>query len=180
MGRNVAGVLLLPRDHPLRGVFERIVVWSLAAGALWIAGAFVDGDARLLLWGPALAIELAAPLVGYRTPGRGRSQTADYTVDGGHFAERCQRFVIIALGESIVVTGATAADAGLTPTVLLCLAIAFPETAALWWLYFGEAAEHARPTWHGDDPGRLARDAYTYRHLPIVAGVIARGRPTTS
>ena len=40
VGRNVAGALLLPRGHPLRAVFERIVVWSVAAGALWIAGAF--------------------------------------------------------------------------------------------------------------------------------------------
>jgi low temperature requirement protein LtrA len=174
VGRNVAGALLLPRGHPLRAVFERIVVWSLAAGALWIAGAFVDGDARLLLWGPALAIELVAPLVGYRTPGRGMSQTADYSVDGGHFAERCQGFVIIALGESIVVTGATAADAGLTTAVLVALAVAFLGTSALWWLYFGEVAEHSRRHMaESDDPGGLARDAYTYLHLPIVAGVIA-------
>ena len=174
VGRNVAGALLLPRGHPLRAVFERIVVWSLAAGALWIAGAFLDGDARLLLWGPALAVELVAPLVGYRTPGRGVSQTADYSVDGGHFAERCQGFVIIALGESIVVTGATAADAGLTTEVLFALAVAFLGTSALWWLYFGEVAEHSRRHMaDSDDPGRLARDAYTYLHLPIVAGVIA-------
>jgi low temperature requirement protein LtrA len=174
VGRNVAGALLLPGGHPLRAVFERIVAWSLAAGALWVAGAFVDGDARLLLWVPALAIELVAPLVGYRTPGRGVSRTADYTVDGGHFAERCQGFVIIALGESIVLTGATAADAGLRTEVVLALAVAFLATSALWWLYFGEVAEHSRRQMaESEDPGSLARDAYTYLHLPIVAGVIA-------
>ncbi|MEP6952695.1 MAG: low temperature requirement protein A [Solirubrobacteraceae bacterium] len=174
VGRNVAGAMLLERGHPLRAVFERIVAWSLAAGVLWIAGAFMDGDARLLLWGPALAIELIAPLVGYRTPGRGASHTADYSVDGGHFAERCQGFVIIVLGESIVVTGATAADAGLTTEVLFALAIAFLGTSALWWLYFGEVAEHSRRHMaESEDPGSLARDAYTYLHLPIVAGVIA-------
>ena len=174
VGRNVAGALLLERGHPLRAVFERIVVWSIAAGVLWIAGAFLDGDARLLLWVPALAIELVAPLVGYRTPGRGMSRTADYSVDGGHFAERCQGFVIIALGESIVVTGATAADAGLTTEVLIALAVAFLGTSALWWLYFGEVAEHSRRRMaESEDPGGLARDAYTYLHLPIVAGVIA-------
>jgi low temperature requirement protein LtrA len=57
---------------------------------------------------------------------------------------------------------------------VLCLVVAFVETAALWWLYFGAAAEHARVTIStADDPGRLARDAYTYVHLPIVAGIIA-------
>jgi low temperature requirement protein LtrA len=57
---------------------------------------------------------------------------------------------------------------------VLCLVVAFAETAALWWLYFGATAEQARITLSGcDDPGRLARDAYTYLHLPIVAGIIA-------
>jgi hypothetical protein len=83
-------------------------------------------------------------------------------------------FIIIAIGESIVVTGATAAAAGLTSTVVLCLVVAFVETAALWWLYFGEAADQARVTMSTcSDPGRLARDAYTYLHLPIIAGIIA-------
>ena len=57
---------------------------------------------------------------------------------------------------------------------MLCLVVAFVETAALWWLYFGSTTEHARATISRcDDPGRLARDAYTYAHLPIVAGIIA-------
>ena len=70
-------------------------------------------------------------------------------------------------------TGATAAGAGLTNTVVLALVVAFVETAALWWLYFGEGAAHARRNIvESDDAGRLARDAYTYLHLPIVAGII--------
>ena len=57
---------------------------------------------------------------------------------------------------------------------MLCLIVAFVETAALWWLYFGATTERARVTLSRcDDPGRLARDAYTYAHLPIVAGIIA-------
>ena len=101
------------------------------------------------------------------------SHTADYAIDGGQFAERCQAFVIITLGESIVVTGATAAEAGLTGSVVLALAAAFLVTAGLWWLYFGQVAEHSRRRIaESEDPGRLARDAYTYLHLPIIAGVI--------
>jgi low temperature requirement protein LtrA len=173
VGRNAAGAALLRQDHPLREVFERLLAWSVASGVLWLAGAALDGDQRLLLWIPALAIDLAAPVAGYWLPGRGRASTVDYAVEGGHFAERCQGFIIIALGESIVVTGATAVDAGLTSTVVVCLTVAFLETAALWWLYFGAAAEHSRDVMEAsEDPGRLARDAYTYLHLPIVAGVI--------
>jgi low temperature requirement protein LtrA len=174
VGRNAAGAALLARDHPLRAVFERLVVWSVASGALWLAGAALEGDDRLLLWAPALVLDLLAPVAGYWVPGRGRSTTTDYDVDGGPFAERCQGFIIIALGESIVVTGATAAAAGLGTTVVLCLVVAFLETAALWWLYFGMAAEHSRTAMaESEDPGRLARDAYTYLHLPLVAGIIA-------
>jgi low temperature requirement protein LtrA len=141
VGRNAAAVALLPRGHPLRPFFERLVLWSLATGGLWLAGAALHGDDRLLLWAPALAVDLLAPVVGYWLPWRGRAATNDYDVEGGHFAERCQGFIIIALGESIVVTGATAANAGLTRTVVLCLVIAFAQAAALWWLYFGAAAE---------------------------------------
>jgi low temperature requirement protein LtrA len=175
VGRNAAAASLLAREHRLRDVFERLVAWSALSGVLWLAGAAaLDGDQRLLLWIPALAVDLAAPVVGYWLPGRGRAATTDYDIEGGHFAERCQLFIIIALGESIVVTGATAADAGLTPTVVLCLVVAFLETAALWWLYFGAAEERSRAAMSAsDDPGRLARDAYTYLHLPIVAGIIA-------
>jgi low temperature requirement protein LtrA len=173
VGRNAAAAWLLNR-HRLRDVFERLVVWSVAAGVLWLAGAALDSDQRLILWIPALALELAAPVAGYWLPGRGRTATSDYDIEGAHFAERCQTFVIIALGESIVVTGATASAAGLTSTVVLCLFVAFVETAALWWLYFGATAEHARIRMTTcENPGRLARDAYTYLHLPIIAGIIA-------
>jgi len=173
VGRNLAAMILISRPHRLRGVFERLLVWSVVSGAIWLAGAALAPGRRLLLWGPALAIELLAPLLGYWLPGRGAATTVDYEIEGGHFVERCQGFIIIALGESIVVTGATAASKGLTPLVVLCLTIAFLEAAALWWLYFGAAAEHSRTVMFlRADSGRLARDAYTYLHLPLVAGII--------
>jgi low temperature requirement protein LtrA len=173
VGRNAACLFLLGAADALRKVFERIVLWSVASAVLWLAGALVGEAWRLALWGPALALDLAAPLLGYWTPWLGRSTTTDYAVEGGHFAERFQAFLIIALGESIVVTGATAAGRALNATVIVALAVAFVDTAALWWLYFGEVAGHSRRLLAlADDPGSLARDAYSYLHLPIVAGVI--------
>jgi low temperature requirement protein LtrA len=72
-----------------------------------------------------------------------------------------------------VVTGATAAQAGLTAAVVGALAIAFVQTSALWWLYFGEVAGHSRRQMQrSENAVDLARDAYTYLHLPIVAGII--------
>jgi low temperature requirement protein LtrA len=174
VGRNTAAMSLLARDHRLRDVFERIVVWSIVTGILWLLGAAVDPDQRVLFWIPALALDLVAPLTGYWLPGRGRARTTDYDVEGNHFAERCQQFVLIALGESIVVAGATAAQGGMTSTDVLCLVIAFIETVALWWLYFGAPIARSRSAVvESDDPGRVARDAYTYGHLVIIAGIIA-------
>ena len=173
VGRNVAAMALLERDHHLRRVFERLVAWSCASAVLWIAGAAVGEGARPWIWGAALVIDLMAPLVGYATPGLGRSQTTDWDVEGAHFAERFQSFVIIALGESIVITGATASARGLSPSSVIALAVAFFITGVLFWLYFGEVAENSMSDIAAaEDPGSLARDAYTYLHLPIVAGII--------
>jgi low temperature requirement protein LtrA len=173
VGRNGAGMLLLDSAHGLRDTFERITTWSVVSGALWLAGALVGERTRIAWWGPALALDLLAPAIGYWLPGRGRARTGDWRIEGGHFAERFQAFIIIALGESIGVTGLTAAAGSLRGEALLALTVAFLETGALWWLYFGEVAEHSRRELAGaEDPGRLARDAYTYLHLPIVAGII--------
>jgi low temperature requirement protein LtrA len=173
VGRNVSAMLMLAPNERLRPVFERMVAWSCASGILWLVGGLMSSPHRIALWVPALAIDLAAPLVGCRTPGLGRSRTEDWDVEGGHFADRFQAFIIIALGEAIVLTGATASAHGLSARVVLALAIAFAITGALWWLYFDEVAENAqRNIAESEDPGRLARDAYTYLHLPIVAGII--------
>jgi low temperature requirement protein LtrA len=173
VGRNAAALVLM-RDHRLRGVFQRLLAWSLVSGALWLGGAALDPDQRLLLWLPALGLDLAAPFLRYWLPGRGRAATTDWDIDAEHFAERCRLFIIIALGESIVVSGATAVDAGLTSTVVASLVVAFLETVALWWLYFGTPAQSSHAVMGAsDDPGRIARDAYTYLHVLIVAGIIA-------
>ena len=173
VGRNAASWWLLEDDHALRVVFERILAWSLFSAVFWIAGALAPHTWRFAVWGVAVLIDFAAPVVGYRTPGRGRSATTDYPVDGGHFAERFQSFIIIVLGESIVVTGATASERVLSPSSALALAVAFLITGGLWWLYFGVVAENSRQhIANAQDPAVLARDAYTYLHLPIVAGII--------
>ena len=87
--------------------FRRILVWLCVSGVFWVLGGFMEGETRLALWILALTIEYLGPSQGFWTPGLGRSTTADWDVEGGHMAERCGLFVIIALGESVLVTGAT-------------------------------------------------------------------------
>jgi low temperature requirement protein LtrA len=162
------------RDYPgLFRNFQRVLVWLTFSGVLWLAGALVDGSARELLWLGAVAIDLTAPVCGYYTPGLGRSSTHDWNISGEHMGERCQLFLIIALGESILVTGATFSELDLSLVTLVAFVVAFLGSFALWWIYFDRsAAEAAAIADESDDPGALGRSAYTYFHLPIVAGVI--------
>jgi low temperature requirement protein LtrA len=156
-----------------RRSFTRILAWSALVAPLWVAGGLADGDVRLAIWMVALAIDYLGPFVRYWTPGLGSSDVSDWSIEGSHFAERFQLFVIIALGESIVVTGVTAADAGLSGDVVVALSLAFLTTAARWWLYFDHVAVHAQSRLQdAADSERLGRDAYTYLHIPIVAGII--------
>jgi low temperature requirement protein LtrA len=141
---------------------------------VWIAGGLLGGQARYLLWGLALAMNYGAPLVGYYIPGLGSSRTPEWTVQGLHFAERCRLFVIIALGESLLVTGATFGEGEAATATVSAFVVAFLGSVALWWIYFHRSAEAATEVFSSAaDPGRLARSAYTYLHLPMVAGIIA-------
>jgi low temperature requirement protein LtrA len=153
--------------------FVQILAWSLLSVPLWVGGALADGGARWGWWLGALAVDLAAPLVRYWLPRMGRTPVGEWQIDPGHFAERFQLFVIIVLGESIVVAGATASDVGLDAATVAALGLAFATAVALWWLYFGQAATAALRRIAADEtPGRIGRDAYTYLHLPIVAGIL--------
>jgi low temperature requirement protein LtrA len=151
----------------------RILAWFVAAGALWIAGGVVGEPARVVLWVSALTIDYAAPFVLYWVPGRPRLTSDTWEVGTEHFAERFQLFVIIALGESIVLIGATTSDLRLTATRVVAFGLAFLLTAALWWLYFDYVARIAQRRLElAADRTTLARDGYTYLHVVLVAGVI--------
>jgi low temperature requirement protein LtrA len=151
----------------------RILAWLAASAVFWIAGGLAEGERRLWLWGVALAIEYASPLARFWIPLYGASTIQDWYVEGGHMAERCAGFILIALGESIVVTGATFADLNWTAPTALAFVSAFGASIAMWWIYFHRGAEAgSEKISKSAESGRLARSAYTYLHMPIVAGII--------
>ena len=124
-----------------------------------------------VLWLVALAIDYAGPIVLYWVPGRGRLGGGTWEVETTHFAERFQLFMIIALGETIVLTGATTSQLDLDAAPDRGLAVAFLGTAALWWLYFDYVANIAQRRLELARTARaLARDGYTYLHVVMVAG----------
>jgi low temperature requirement protein LtrA len=144
---------------------RRLARTALPAPALLIGASFFDGSAQALVWVVALAIDLAGPFVfGVR----------GFRVSPGHFAERFSLIVIIALGESIVAIGAGLEgqlDAGVVGAALLGLVLA----CALWWAYFDVVAlvseRHFREA-RGEHLVRIARDSYSYLHLPMIAGIV--------
>jgi low temperature requirement protein LtrA len=173
IGRTAFVVGTLRGASGLRRNFQRILAWFAFSGVLWLAGGFAEGPAREAFWLLAVLVDLAAPAVGFYTPGLGRSAIGDWTITGGHLAERCQLFVIVALGESILVTGGTFADAGRSVPTVAAFVVAFIGSVALWWIYFNRSASYGSAAiTSASDPGRLGRSAYTYCHLPMVAGII--------
>ena len=157
----------------LSSTFRRVAVWFTCSGVLWIIGGFAEPGARLGWWALALAIELVGPWARFWAPGLGASSVADWNVDGGHMAERCSLFVIIALGESLLVTGATFAELTWDLPILVAFFSAVFGSILMWWIYFDTGAERAaHRILHASDPGRQARSAYTYVHIVIVAGII--------
>jgi low temperature requirement protein LtrA len=144
---------------------RRLARTALPAPALLILAAFFDGTPQALLWIAALAIDFGGPFVfGVR----------GFRVSPGHFAERFSLIVIIALGESVVAIGTGIEgeiDAGVVGGALLGLVVA----CALWWAYFDVVAlvseRHFREA-RGERLLRIARDSYSYLHLPIIAGII--------
>src|ERR671916_2502039 len=178
VGRTAFTLIALTKSsggsHPLSRSFQRILTWLVGAGVLWIIGGLLGGEARYAVWLLALAVDYSGPGVGYYIPRLGRSRTGEWTIEGGHFAERCQLFVIIALGESILVTGTTFAEIEASALAVLAFVVAFLGSVALWWIYFSRSAEAAREVIaSSEDPGRLGRSAYTYFHMPMIAGIIA-------
>jgi low temperature requirement protein LtrA len=139
---------------------------ALPAPLLLIAAAFFDGTVQGAIWVVALAIDLAGPLVfGVR----------GFRVSAGHFAERFGLIVIIALGESIVAIGAGIAGVELDTGLVVAAIFGVALSAALWWAYFDMTAvlsEEYFRNLRGEERLLVARDAYSYLHLPLIAGIL--------
>jgi low temperature requirement protein LtrA len=154
------------RDPDLLGAVLRFAPSAtLAPGILVVAG-FLDGREQAALWVVALAVDYLGALIG-----RGQG----WRVSPAHFAERHGLIVIIALGESIVAIGIGAAGVSLTPSILAAAVLGTLAVASLWWAYFDvyavSAQRHLSET-RGAARARIARDYYSYLHMPMIAGVV--------
>ncbi len=132
-----------------------------------VGGAFAPPWLRDWIWFVAVLLDLSAAwFVG---------NTKTWGVHPGHFAERHGLIVIIALGESLIVAGSSLTD-DVTTTMMITGMLAVLVTCLLWWTYFGwvaEVLEHAMADRGGQERPKLARDAFTFMHFPLVSGIIA-------
>ncbi|MFD1718684.1 low temperature requirement protein A [Georgenia deserti] len=159
------------RGQRLASNYRMLLIWSAAAGALWIVGAFLEPDSRLLVWVLAAVVDYAAPLAQYRVPGVGHAHMRLWDADPEHLAERNRLVFIIALGESILLMGNTLVSEGEIDGALVgSLVLGFAALFVLWWNYFALAGHDVQG---GDGSTAALRSAYAYAHAFMVLGAIA-------
>jgi len=151
----------------------RTFLWVIAAAPFWIVGALRSDEERLFWWAAALVVEYGATAARYWVPGIGTSQAEDWNVEAHHFAERCGLFIIIALGELILITGNTVGDLTLNFYTLTAFLSVLVTIMSMWWIYFSFSAEkNMEAVEQADDTGREARIVYVYLHIPVICGLL--------
>jgi low temperature requirement protein LtrA len=170
IGRHLLVFALLGselRHHVLRPLF-----WSGVSAVPWIAGALAHGTARGVLWALAVAVEYTALSTGYPTPGLGRLSISESPVLAEHLAERYRQFLIIALGELILLTGLAFGSSDFALDRSAAFAVSIATTVLLWRIYIYRAGELlSAAIAAASKPGRLA-ESTSYAHLIMVAGTV--------
>ena len=159
-------VLATGSEPEQRQAILRLAPGFVGGPALLVVAGFLDGYAQGALWAAAIAVGYGVAEV------RGVS---GFRIHAGHFAERHGLVVIIALGESIVAAGVGVSGLALGTGVIVAVVVGIALAAALWWAYFDLVmltAERRLSAASGEERARLARDCYSYLHLPMVAGII--------
>ena len=164
---HLALYALSARSEPeLFAAILRIAPWSLLGASLILAAGFVDDPARSLLWIAALAVGFLGPLVG---------DMGGWRLAPVHFVERHGLIVIIAIGESLIAIGLGARSADLGIKVIVAALLGLVVATSFWLAYFDFfpiRAQQLLVERHGAERIALARDAYSYLHLPMVAGIV--------
>ena len=154
-------------DYALRGQLLRFAPSVLGSTVLLLVASQLDGRAQTLTWVAVLIVDLGGTILAGASGWRLNS--------AGHFAERHGLIIIVALGESIVAIGVGVAKLPISGPIIVASVLGLTLAASLWWAYFDVlaiVAERALRRAQGEERARLARDAYSYLHLPMIAGII--------
>lgn len=155
-------------NPPQRAAARTFALVSLGGLAAVLAGGIVGGAALYWLWALAIMLDVIAAATG--------GQAEGWNLRPEHFAERHGLFVIIALGETLIVAATGVTGAAWTGDLMAVAGLAVATTCGLWWSYFPSAKpalEHALASRRGAEQSRLARDAFSLLHFPMLCGVVA-------
>ena len=160
--------LAVSRDDPqLRRQVLRFAPSVVLGTSFLLIASQLDGPAQTALWATALVADYVGTMLAGASGWRVNSAR--------HFAERHGLIIIVALGESIVSIGIGVTELPISWPIVVASALGLALSAGLWWAYFDVAAldsEHALAAADGERRARLARDGYSYLHLPMIAGII--------
>jgi low temperature requirement protein LtrA len=154
-------------DKDMRNAVRTFSTLSIAGLCSAVAGGFINGQMQYILWGLTILLDLVAASLG------GRS--ASWKLHPRHFSERHGLFVIIALGETLIIAASAVSEAIWNGHLLAVSVLSVGITCCMWWLYFyrsKERLEIALSTKHGADKTTLARDVYSLLHFPLMCGLI--------
>ena len=160
--------MIVARDDPgLRSQLLRFAPSVLVGSAVLLVASQYDGWAQTALWMLALVADYVGTALGgfsgWRLPAP------------GHFSERHGLILIVALGESIVAIGVGVAKEPISWVIILASLLGLVLASAMWWAYFDVSAllgEHALASEPPETRVRLARNAYSFGHMPLAVGVV--------
>ena len=159
-------------DAAFKEHFIRALIWLVLTAPLWVIGAMSEPHDRLWWWASAAAIELIGTWLAHPVPGK-RLKSENIPFNADHMLERCNLFLIIALGETVLTTGISISASPTNLMTLLTGTCALIGTIALWAMAFGSAQRHTLH--HAEvtvDPVRVSRHAMNAITI-MVAGLIA-------
>ncbi len=160
-------LIIAREDAGLRSQVLRFAPSVFVSSAVLLVASQFDGWLQTSLWALALVADYVgtamAGFSGWRLPAP------------GHFSERHGLIIIVALGESIVAIGVGVAQEPISWVVIAASVLGLVLSSALWWAYFDVSAllgEHALVTEPAETRARLARNAYSFAHMPLLLGIV--------
>ncbi len=161
------------RGHRLHAHFVNALAWEIGTAAIWIAGIFAEGDARLAIWALAVLLTYGGVIAGHPLPGKRSPFSSDSQIYAEHLLERFRLFFLIALGETVLTIGNAFAGGPVGAERLIALTAAFVGTVSLWWCYFHRAERIGiEAVEGGGDASRIVAIG-NYTLIAMVIGIVA-------
>jgi low temperature requirement protein LtrA len=166
-----AWLLLVRGNRDAQLVSLRILFWASLSAVPWLAGLAAQGNLRLALWALAVATDYAGGLFDFPTPRLGRAGLRGQRVSAQHLVDRYRQVLIIALGETILISGLQFSGPGFTWDATAALVISFTITVLLWQIYFYRAGAMLPAAIAASKAPAQAGELASYSHLLMAFGV---------